>query len=41
LEALDHLLAEADGESSEIWTHLEKIIDEHPRLITSLVALTN
>jgi hypothetical protein len=41
LEALDRLLAEADGESSEIWTHLEKIIDEHPRLITSLVALTN
>jgi len=30
LEALDRLLAEADGESSEIWTHLEKIIDEHP-----------
>ena len=30
LEALDRLLAEADGESSEIWTQLEKIIDEHP-----------
>ena len=24
LEALDRLLAEGDGESSEIWTHLEK-----------------
>ena len=30
LEALDRRLAEADGESSEIWTQLEKIIDEHP-----------
>lgn len=26
LQALDRLLAEADGESSEIWTQLEKII---------------
>jgi len=41
LEALDRLLAEVDGESSEIWTQLEKIIDEHPRPITSLAALTN
>ena len=30
LEALDRLLAEADGESSEKWMELEKIIDEHP-----------
>ncbi len=30
LEALDRLLAEGDGEFSEIWTQLEKIIDEHP-----------
>ena len=30
LDALDRLLAEGDGESSEIWTQLEKIIDEHP-----------
>ena len=30
LEALDRLLAEADGESSETWIELEKIIDEYP-----------
>ncbi len=30
LEALDRFLAEDDGESSETWTQLEKIIDQHP-----------
>ena len=30
LEALDRLLAEADGDSSETWIQLEKIIAEHP-----------
>ena len=30
LAALDRLIAEADGESSEIWIQLEKIIEEHP-----------
>ena len=30
LEALDRFLAEDDGESSQTWTQLEKIIDEHP-----------
>ena len=30
LEALDRFLAEDDGEASQTWTQLEKIIDEHP-----------
>jgi hypothetical protein len=33
LEALARFLAETDGESSETWTQLEKIIDQHPMRI--------
>jgi len=33
LDALDRLLAEPDDLSSEKWTELEKIIDQHPLTI--------